>query len=101
MLSGLAKVPLCVGYSINGQRVDEMPMDQTAFHHAVPVYEEHDGWAEDISKCRDFAELPKAAQSYVERIEQLCGARVSVVGVGPGRDENVIRHNLMGPDREA
>ncbi|HEV7710019.1 MAG TPA: adenylosuccinate synthetase, partial [Asanoa sp.] len=65
------------------------------FHHAVPVYEEHDGWWEDISKVRSFDELPAAARSYVERIEELCGTRVSVIGVGPGREENVVRHELL------
>jgi adenylosuccinate synthase len=95
VLSGLAKVPICVGYEVDGQRLDEMPMTQTAFHHAVPVYEELDGWWEDISKARVFGELPESAQRYVLRIEELCGARVSVVGVGPGREENVIRHPLI------
>ncbi|HET8660227.1 MAG TPA: adenylosuccinate synthase [Micromonosporaceae bacterium] len=95
VLSGLEKVPICVGYEIDGERVDEMPMTQTAFHHARPVYEELDGWWEDISKARTEAELPAAARAYVDRIEQLCGARVSVVGVGPGRDENVVRHPLL------
>jgi adenylosuccinate synthase len=95
VLSGLPKVPICVGYEVDGQRVDEMPMTQTAFHHATPVFEELDGWSEDISKAREFAELPESAQRYVRRIEELCGARVSVVGVGPGREENVIRHPLI------
>jgi adenylosuccinate synthase len=95
VLSGLEKVPICVGYQVDGERVDEMPMTQTAFHHATPVYEELDGWWEDIGKARRFADLPANAQRYVERIEDLCGARVSVVGVGPGREENVIRHELI------
>jgi len=95
VLSGLEKVPICVGYSIDGQRVDEMPMDQTAFHHAVPIYEEHDGWWEEISKCRRFEDLPATARRYIERIEELCGARVSVIGVGPGREENVVRTDLI------
>jgi adenylosuccinate synthase len=95
VLSGLAKVPICVGYEVDGQRVDDMPMTQTAFHHATPIYEELDGWWEDIDKARSFADLPDNAQRYVLRIEELCGARVSVVGVGPGREENVIRHPLL------
>jgi adenylosuccinate synthase len=95
VLSGLEKVPICVGYEVDGKRVDEMPLTQTAFHHATPVYEELDGWWEDITKARAFEELPANAQRYVERIEELCGTRVSVVGVGPGREENVIRHPLM------
>ncbi len=95
VLSGLPKVPICVRYQVDGERVDEMPMTQTAFHHATPVYEELDGWWESIDKARAFADLPDNAQRYVLRIEELCGARVSVVGVGPGREENVIRHPLI------
>ncbi|HEX6969424.1 MAG TPA: adenylosuccinate synthase [Micromonosporaceae bacterium] len=95
VLSGLAKVPICVGYEIDGVRVDEMPMTQTAYHHAVPVYEEMDGWWEDISKVRSEDELPDNARRYIERLEQLCGARISVVGVGPGREENIVRHPLL------
>jgi adenylosuccinate synthase len=95
VLTGLEKVPICVGYEINGTVHADMPMSQTDFHHAVPVYEEHDGWWEDISKVRSFDELPAAARSYVERIEELCGTRVSVIGVGPGREENVVRHELL------
>jgi adenylosuccinate synthase len=95
VLSGMEKVPICVGYEIDGERVDDMPMTQTAFHHARPIYEEHDGWWEDISKARTEEDLPDAARRYVARIEELAGAQVSVVGVGPGRDENVIRHPLL------
>jgi adenylosuccinate synthase len=95
ILSGLEKVPICVGYEIDGVRVDDMPMTQTAFHHAQPIYEELDGWWEDISKARTVAELPDNARRYIDRIEELSGTRVSVVGVGPGREENVIRYPLM------
>jgi adenylosuccinate synthase len=95
VLSGLEKVPICVGYRVGSEHYADMPMTQTALHHAVPVYEEHDGWWEDISKARTFDELPTNAQRYVQRIEELCGVRVSVIGVGPGRDENVVRHPLL------
>jgi adenylosuccinate synthase len=95
VLSGLEKVPVCVGYDIDGDRVTDMPMTQTAFHHARPIYEELDGWWENISKARTEADLPANARRYLERIEELCGARVSVVGVGPGREENVVRHDLL------
>ena len=95
VLSSLDRVPICVGYEIDGEYHEEMPMTQTGLYHAVPRYEYHDGWAEDISECRRFSELPKNAQSYIERLEDLCGARISVVGVGPGRDQNIVRHDLM------
>jgi adenylosuccinate synthase len=75
--------------------VEDVPMTQTAFHHARPVYEEMDGWWEDISKCRTLEDLPDNARRYVQRIEELAGTRVSVVGVGPGREENVLLHPLL------
>ncbi|MEV4507886.1 adenylosuccinate synthase [Dactylosporangium sp. NPDC049525] len=95
VLSGLETVPICVAYDVDGKRTDEMPMTQTEFHHATPIYEELPGWWEDISKARVFSDLPANAQRYVERIEELAGTRVSIVGVGPGRDENVVRHSLI------
>jgi adenylosuccinate synthase len=95
VLSGLATVPICVGYDVDGVRVEDMPMTQTSFHHARPIYEELDGWSENISGCRTEAELPANARRYLERIEELAGVRVSVVSVGPGRDQNVVRHDLL------
>ena len=91
VLSGLERVPICVAYEIDGRRVDDMPMTQSDLHHAVPVYEEMPGWFEDLSPFRAFAELPAAARAYVERIEELTGAPVSAIGVGPGRNETVTR----------
>ncbi|OLF09465.1 adenylosuccinate synthase [Actinophytocola xinjiangensis] len=96
VLSGLEKVPVCVGYRVNGDIVHEMPMTQTDVHHAVPVYEELPGWWEDISQCRDFDDLPANARAYVARLEELSGARISAVGVGPGRDQTIVRHSLTG-----
>jgi len=95
ILSGLEQVPICVGYEIDGKRYDDMPMTQTAFHHATPLYEYHPGWFEDITKARLFGDLPENAQRYIHRLEELCGARVSMIGVGPGREENIIRHDML------
>jgi len=95
ILSGLDQVPICVGYEIDGKRYEDMPMTQTAFHHATPVYEYHPGWWEDIGKARQFTELPENAQRYIHRLEELCGVRVSMIGVGPGREENIIRHDML------
>ena len=93
--SGLERVPICIGYEVDGERLDDMPMTQTALHHAKPIYEDLPGWGEDVTKCRSLEEMPDNAQRYIERVEELSGARVSVVGVGPGRDENVILHPLL------
>src|SRR5215467_1717369 len=89
ILSGLEKVPVCVAYDVHGTRHDEVPMTQTDFHHARPIYEYLDGWWEDISSAREFADLPKNAQAYVRAVEEMIGAPVSAVGVGPRRDQTV------------
>ncbi|GAA1982546.1 adenylosuccinate synthase [Terrabacter lapilli] len=94
ILTGLEKVPVCVAYDVDGVRHDEMPVNQTDFHHAKPIYEELPGWWEDISRCRTFEDLPANAQAYVLRVEELIGARVSAIGVGPGRDEIIERFPL-------
>ena len=96
VLTGLAYVPICVAYDVQGQRFDEMPVSQSDFHHATPIYEEMPGWTEDITGARTFDDLPAAAQAYVLRLEELMGARISVIGVGPGRDEVVVRHDMTG-----
>ncbi|HRW19285.1 MAG TPA: adenylosuccinate synthetase, partial [Dermatophilaceae bacterium] len=82
----------------DGVRHDEMPVNQSDFHHARPIYEQHPGWWEDISTCRTFEELPANAQSYILRVEELIGARVSAIGVGPARDAIIQRHDLLGED---
>ncbi len=94
VLSGQQTVPVCVGYDIDGKRVEEMPMTQTELHHAVPVYEQLPGWWEDISQCRTFEDLPANARAYVERLEELCGARISAIGVGPGREQTVTLRDI-------
>ncbi|TCP54154.1 adenylosuccinate synthetase [Tamaricihabitans halophyticus] len=92
VLSGLESVPVCVGYEVDGFRFDDMPMTQTDIHHAVPIYEELPGWWEDLSECRSFEDLPANARRYVERLEELSGARMSAIGVGPGREQTIVRH---------
>jgi adenylosuccinate synthase len=89
VLSQLDKVPVCVGYEVDGVRHDEIPMTQTGFHHARPVYEYLDGWWEDISEAKTFEELPKNARAYVKTIEELSGAPVAAIGVGPRRDQTL------------
>jgi adenylosuccinate synthase len=94
VLSGHETVPICVAYKVNGETITDMPMTQTDVHHAVPVYEEMPGWWEDLSECRTFDDLPANARAYVERLEELSGARMSAIGVGPGRDQTIVRHPM-------
>ncbi|RCV51358.1 adenylosuccinate synthase [Marinitenerispora sediminis] len=95
VLSGLERVPVCVAYDIDGVRHDEFPMTQTEFHHATPVYEYLDGWAEDLSRARSFEELPKNAQAYVRALEEMSGAPFSAIGVGPGREQTLELRSLV------
>ncbi|MFI8458880.1 adenylosuccinate synthase [Kitasatospora sp. NPDC085464] len=89
VLTGWEQIPVCVAYEIDGKRVEELPYNQSDFHHAKPIYETLPGWSEDISKAKSFAELPKNAQAYVKALEEMSGAPISAIGVGPGRDETI------------
>ncbi|MEU7988167.1 adenylosuccinate synthase [Streptosporangium canum] len=95
VLSGLERIPVCVAYEVDGVRYDEIPMTQTDFHHAKPVYEEFPGWQEDITGAKSFEDLPANAQAYVKALERMSGARISAVGVGPGRTETIQIHSLV------
>jgi len=96
VLSGLEQVPVCVAYDVDGTRHTEMPMTQTEFHHAVPVYEFFDGWWEDLSEAREFGDLPRNAQAYVRALEEMIGAPVAAVGTGPRRDQTLQLRPLLG-----
>ncbi|WP_075892313.1 MULTISPECIES: adenylosuccinate synthase [Actinomyces] len=96
VLSGYPTIPVCVAYEVDGKRVDEMPIDQTSFHHAVPVYEELPGWEEDITGVRTFEDLPANAQSYIRFLEEQSRCRISSIGVGAGREATIVRFPLLG-----
>ena len=95
VLTGLKEIPVCVAYDVDGVRFDEMPVSQSDFHHAKPIYENFAGWTEDISGCKKFEDLPKTAQDYVLAIEKMSGARISAIGVGPARDAIIVRHDML------
>jgi adenylosuccinate synthase len=94
VLTGWERVPVCVAYEIDGVRHDELPMTQSEFHHAKPVYEHFDGWSDDISGCRTLDDLPKAAQVYVKALEEMSGTPISAIGVGPAREQTVVVRDL-------
>ncbi|MBB5786707.1 adenylosuccinate synthase [Jiangella mangrovi] len=95
VLTGYDPVPVCVAYDIDGVRHDEMPMTQTEFHHAVPIFEYFEGWDDDITGARTLDDLPPAARRYIEAVEDMCKAPVSAVGVGPGREQIVAIRDLV------
>ena len=95
VLTGWERIPVCVGYQVNGTRHDTMPLTQSDFARAQPIYEELDGWTEDISTCRHFDDLPKNTQAYVNRLEELIGCRISGIGVGPSREQSIVINDLL------
>ena len=95
ILTGLDQIPVCVAYDVDAERIDEVPVSQSDFHHATPIFEYFPGWSEDISKARAFEDLPAAARDYVLALEGMSGTRISVIGVGPGREQVIVRHDLV------
>lgn len=95
VLTGLERLPVCVAYEVDGVRHEEMPPSQSDFHHATPVYEYLDGWTEELTGAKSFADLPTNAQRYVRALEEMSGARISAIGVGPGRDQTIQLHDLV------
>jgi adenylosuccinate synthase len=95
VLTGWEQIPVCVAYEIDGVRVDEVPMTQTEFHHAKPVYEYLPGWSEDISGAQALEDLPANARAYVRFLEEQSGTRISAIGVGQDRDATIAIHDLI------
>ena len=87
-------MPVCVAYDVDGVRHDEMPVNQSDFHHAVPIFEELPGWWEDISGAAPWPTCPPTRAPTCRRVEEMSGARISAIGVGPARDETVVVHDL-------
>lgn len=95
VLTGLEEIPVCVAYDVDGVRHDEMPMTQTEFHHAKPIYETFPGWSEDISQAQSLEDLPVNARDYVLALEEMSGTRFSAIGVGPGRENTIELRDLI------
>lgn len=95
VLTGWDRIPVCVAYDIDGQKVEEVPTTQTDFHHAKPIYEYLPGWTEDIATARAFDELPPNAQTYIRFLEEQSKCRISAVGVGQDRDATIVLHELV------
>ncbi len=95
VLTGIKEIPVCVAYDVDGVRMEEIPVSQSDFHHAKPIYEIYPGWDEDITTAKKFEDLPKNAQDYVLALEKLSGTRISAIGVGPDRNATIVRHDLL------
>ncbi|MDE6201558.1 MAG: adenylosuccinate synthase [Clostridiales bacterium] len=90
-LTGLKTIKVAVGYELNGKILKDFPADISILERCTPIYEEFEGWTEDITACRRFEDLPKAAQRYVLAIEKLVDCPVTMIGVGPDKEQNIVR----------
>jgi adenylosuccinate synthase len=90
VLSGFETLKVCVGYRSGGESWNDVPPNQTLFHEAEPVWEDLPGWSDEIGEVGSFDDLPKEAQQYVRFLEELGGVPISVVGVGPAREQSLV-----------
>lgn len=95
VLTGFDKLKICVGYKVQDEIIREFPQSQKLFKQCEPVYEEMPGWQEDITKVRRFEDLPQAAQNYILRIEELSGVPATLVAIGPGREQTIVRGEIF------
>jgi adenylosuccinate synthase len=93
VLTGLDTINICVAYEYRGKQISNAPAKISALNACKPVYEKMDGWKQDISGARTFAELPRNAQVYIKRIEKIVGVPVSIISVGSGREETIFSQN--------
>ncbi len=91
-LDGLDTIQICTAYTLRGKTIHYPPSTAADLAACVPVYETHQGWKQDLSGIRNFADLPPLAKAYLKRLEELTGARVSLVGIGPDREQTLAGH---------
>lgn len=90
-LTGIDPLRVCVAYEKNGERIENFPTDIADLEGCRPIYIDLPGWTEDISRAKSFADLPKNARSYIETVEKLIDCPITMVGVGPDREQNLKR----------
>lgn len=95
ILSGYDKIPVCIGYELDGKQIDYVPASLKVYGEAKPIWKVFDGWQEDISTISKFEDLPENCQKYVKFIEEYTGVSVSLVSVSPEREGNIIRKPLI------
>ena len=88
-LAGLDKLRVCVGYKFNGEVIDYFPASLEDLAKCEPIYEEFEGWGEEVANARSYDELPENAKKYLKRIEEFTDTKISIVSVGPKRDQTM------------
>ncbi|GIV83655.1 MAG: adenylosuccinate synthetase [Candidatus Roseilinea sp.] len=91
ILTGLDPLRVCVAYAYHGAQLEDFPQDSDILAQCRPIYEELPGWQADVKSARRFDDLPAEARAYIARIEALAGVRVTMVSVGPEREQLVVR----------
>ena len=94
-LTGLKTLKVCTAYQVQGQEITEFPASVDVVARCQPVYEELEGWQEDISGAQEIAQLPATAQRYLKRLEELTQIPIHIVSVGAQRDQTIIHHNPL------
>lgn len=91
VLTGIDPLRICVAYAAGGEQFSEaVPPDMKVLGQCSPIYEEMEGWSEDITGAKTMDDLPANARRYIERLEELAGVRMALISVGPGRDETIM-----------
>ncbi len=90
-LDDFARIPVCVAYELDGQRLDAPPVRIEDWARLRPIFEEWDGWQEDISGVRRWSDLPAKAQAYLDNFSRALDLPINMVGVGPAREQTLVR----------
>jgi adenylosuccinate synthase len=94
-LAGLDKIKVCVGYKFNDKVLDYFPASLADLEKCQPIYEEFEGWGEEVARARSYDQLPLNVKKYLKRIEELAGVRISTVSVGPKRDQTIVVNEIF------
>ncbi len=97
VLDGLKTLELCIGYELDGEQVDILPMGADDISRCKPVYETLQGWSENTVGVTQYERLPAAARHYLERIEQVTGVPIAVISTSPDRDHTIMLEHPFGP----
>ncbi|MCT4618071.1 MAG: adenylosuccinate synthase [Marinisporobacter sp.] len=95
VLTGLEELKICTGYKLGDKVINHFPASLKTLGECEAIYETLPGWTEDITGCTTYEELPENARKYLERIEELVGAKVKIVSVGPKRSQTIVRENIF------
>ena len=90
VLDGIKTIRLCVGYKLNGKTLDVLPRGAEAVARCEPIYEDFAGWTDSTVGITDWNKLPKTAQDYLKRVQEICGKPIAMVSTGPERDETIL-----------